>query len=252
MSDQGTLGTVSVAGGDGVWFDVTARDAFDNVATDSNDLVFDVHALPADGSVATPGIPGTSRPLGGGRYRLKFSVPRGGAYSIDVKLGDAVVGDGDFPLRGLTFADPPVDVARSYASGAGLSIAVAGEPSSFTVQLRDAAASRRGWAPGAFVRAGGPPGSDGLRAPDSLSRVEASDRVGAWIVRYTAYGVQDEGERYSIIVGVESGGAVREISGSPFAMTVVAGVVGGNTFARPNAVIGAYRAPRTSGEHSTS
>ena len=244
MSDQGTLGTVSVAGGDGVWFDVTARDAFDNVATDSNDLVFDVHALPADGSVATPGIPGTSRPLGGGRYRLKFSVPRGGAYSIDVKLGDAVVGDGDFPLRGLTFADPPVDVARSYASGAGLSVAVAGEPSSFTVQLRDAAGepARLGAGERLFARVDLPAGSTGLRAPDSLSRVEASDRVGAWIVRYTAYGVQDEGERYSIIVGVESGGAVREISGSPFAMTVVAGEVSAaNTFARPNAVIGAYR-----------
>ena len=38
------------------------------------------------------------------------------------------------------------------------------------------------------------------------------------------------------------GGIVREISGSPFAMTVVAGDVdAANTFARPNAVLGAYR-----------
>ena len=208
MSDQGTLGTVSVAGNpDGVWFDVTARDAFDNVATDSNDLVFDVHALPADGSVPTPGIPGTSIPLGGGRYRLKFVVPREGTYSVHVRLGDAVVGDGDFPLRGLTFAAPPVDVTSSYASGVGLSVAVAGETSSFTVQLRDAngEAASLGAGESLFARVDLPAaGSTGLRAPDSLSRVEASDRVGAWIVRYTAYNtLQGAGERYSIIVGVE-------------------------------------------------
>ena len=116
MSDQGSLGSSTVAGDD-VYFEITARDAFGNVAVGSDDLVFDVYALASDGSVPNPGSPGTSTPLGDGKYRLGFNVDQGGVYSIHVKLGDELVGAGDFPLRGLRFTDAPVSLAKSYVAG---------------------------------------------------------------------------------------------------------------------------------------
>ena len=248
MSDQGTLGTVSVAGNpDGVWFDVTARDAFDNVATDSNDLVFDVHALPADGSVPTRESRGRRYPSAGeGTGSIRRAPRRNVLRTRSTRRRRR--GRRGFPVTG-------VDV-RGAARGSKQFVrgwrrfVRRRRGRDFFVHGAAEGRERRGASLGAgeslFARVDLPAnGSTGLRAPDSLSRVEASDRVGAWIVRYTAYNtLQGVGERYSIIVGVESagGGTVREISGSPFAMTVVAGDVdAANTFARPNAVLGAYR-----------
>ena len=138
-ADQGTLGAVSIAGGDGVGPRHRARPSITSRRTRTTSSL--TCALPSDGSVPTPGIPGTSRSLGGGRYRLTVVAPRGGAYSIDARLGDVTIGfPGDFPLRGLTFADPPW---TSRIRTRPARVAVAGEPSSFTVQLRDSAGAAR-------------------------------------------------------------------------------------------------------------
>ena len=47
-----------------MYFEITARDAFGNVAVGSDDLVFDVYALASDGSVPDPGVPRNLHPAG--------------------------------------------------------------------------------------------------------------------------------------------------------------------------------------------
>ena len=228
-----------------MYFEITARDAFGNVAVGSDDLVFDVYALASDGSVPDPGSPGTSTPLGDGKYRLGFKVDEGGVYSIHVKLGDELVGAGDFPLRGLRFTDAPVSLAKSYVAGAGLTGAVAGVPTTFTLQLVNSLGKLHDLAAGETLSVGVdlPASSGGFRAVDGISHTKsANQKVGRWTVGYTAYDVQVQGEFYGIRVGIEKDGVVTDIAGSPFQMTLTAGPVSPvNTLVRPNAVLNAFQ-----------
>ena len=228
-----------------MYFEITARDAFGNVAVGSDDLVFDVYALASDGSVPDPGSPGTSTPLGDGKYRLGFKVDEGGVYSIHVKLGDELVGAGDFPLRGLRFTDAPVSLAKSYVAGPGLTGAVAGVPTTFTLQLVNSLGKPHDLAAGETLSVGVdlPASSGGFRAVDGISHTKsANQKVGRWTVGYTAYDVQVQGEFYGIRVGIEKDGVVTDIAGSPFQMTLTAGPVSPvNTLVRPNAVLNAFQ-----------
>eukprot|EP00003_Mantamonas_plastica_P017629 TRINITY_DN2915_c0_g2_i3.p1 TRINITY_DN2915_c0_g2~~TRINITY_DN2915_c0_g2_i3.p1 ORF type:complete len:5220 (-),score=1332.45 TRINITY_DN2915_c0_g2_i3:434-16093(-) len=132
---SGTNLAVSEAGIEGT-FNVQARDQFQNNRWDQTDnLIVTLHhkiwTLPQINGI----VDSTSKPLGQGSYRVRFTTTVSGNYNLQIKVGTSQTSGS--PRNLLT--NPTVTYpARTTTSGPGLGTTVAGtDQPQFLIQARD-------------------------------------------------------------------------------------------------------------------
>jgi hypothetical protein len=118
-------------------FVIQARDRFGN-RRDEPDGVFisrftvDQDKDPWRGD--PPPINFTSVYLGGGRHLMSYNLSEAGNYIMATKFGDQFIMKGSLPI----FVEPaPVDPQACVSTGDGIADTIAGETTSFLLQLRD-------------------------------------------------------------------------------------------------------------------